>query len=537
MSHNASHSDNEPGSHASSVEGWQNTIVHILASALGLEAAKANMSSRLEHLGTDSLNHCSGDYSLKEALDVVISSVDFAAAVDVNAISFPRVRRSFDEYASATGFTSYWDHVYPRQLRTVAEFIVEAFEKLDCRISSFEPGHTLPTIRGTLSKYQGEVTRLWQILEAGVVTTRAESNNIVYIRDTASLDSNAEAQEQSAGLISDLPLYSAAHGLLDLLGPRLAERLTGRANHILLLFSSNQGRRVLDGFYGHAPEIRAATQPLCDFLSVAIQSANREPFHVLEIGAGADGTTEHLVPLFKATGLPFTYTFTDLSVSLVARARKTDFRGAEGVEARKLNVEEKPPQELQGRYHAVVSGNCVHATRDATLLQYLMDGCSFMMIGSAPCTLLGLGSGQCLIPGLRISTGLSRESRTLRIIASFTAQEQQQVCPAKAASMHVPGLSSSSLNCNLFLAPDGADYGLSSTTWGSFWLRPRCRVEEMAAIYTVEIKRGQLEGPYLLGWFSFGGIVAFEAARQLLEAGEEVEKLVLLDSSYPTSPV
>ena len=43
------------------------------------------------------------------------------------------------------------------------------------------------------------------------------------------------------------------------------------------------------------------------------------------------------------------------------------------------------------------------------------------------------------------------------------------------------------------------------------------------------------EGPYFLGGLCFGGMVAFEMARQLLEQGQEVALLVLLDPSEPRS--
>ena len=41
-------------------------------------------------------------------------------------------------------------------------------------------------------------------------------------------------------------------------------------------------------------------------------------------------------------------------------------------------------------------------------------------------------------------------------------------------------------------------------------------------------------GPYALIGFSFGGLVAFEAARQLREAGEAVDLLILIDTSADT---
>jgi thioesterase domain-containing protein len=53
----------------------------------------------------------------------------------------------------------------------------------------------------------------------------------------------------------------------------------------------------------------------------------------------------------------------------------------------------------------------------------------------------------------------------------------------------------------------------------------------MAALYIEEIRRVQPAGPYRLGGWSLGGVIAFEMARQLAAAGEEVALLALLDSS------
>jgi len=56
------------------------------------------------------------------------------------------------------------------------------------------------------------------------------------------------------------------------------------------------------------------------------------------------------------------------------------------------------------------------------------------------------------------------------------------------------------------------------------------RVEAMAAHYLEAIRTIQPHGPYLLGGLSFGGTVAFEMARQLQAAGEQVTQLALLDT-------
>jgi amino acid adenylation domain-containing protein len=57
-------------------------------------------------------------------------------------------------------------------------------------------------------------------------------------------------------------------------------------------------------------------------------------------------------------------------------------------------------------------------------------------------------------------------------------------------------------------------------------------IEEMAAHYLGEIRTVQPKGPYLLGGFSFGGLVAYEMSRQLRAQDEEVALLALFDT-YP----
>lgn len=58
-------------------------------------------------------------------------------------------------------------------------------------------------------------------------------------------------------------------------------------------------------------------------------------------------------------------------------------------------------------------------------------------------------------------------------------------------------------------------------------------VEGIAKHYTKELLTVQPEGPYLLGGYSFGGIVAYEMAQQLTAAGHEVPLLALFDMPAP----
>ncbi|KAI0965537.1 hypothetical protein F4678DRAFT_467398 [Xylaria arbuscula] len=53
--------------------------------------------------------------------------------------------------------------------------------------------------------------------------------------------------------------------------------------------------------------------------------------------------------------------------------------------------------------------------------------------------------------------------------------------------------------------------------------------QEIAPIYIAALKRIQPDGPYLLGGYSAGAVHAYEMARLLLDAGEAVDKLILVD--------
>jgi thioesterase domain-containing protein len=59
------------------------------------------------------------------------------------------------------------------------------------------------------------------------------------------------------------------------------------------------------------------------------------------------------------------------------------------------------------------------------------------------------------------------------------------------------------------------------------------KVEEMARHYLTRIHTMQTVGPYFLLGHSFGGLVAFEMARRLLDEGESVACLILLDTIVP----
>ena len=59
------------------------------------------------------------------------------------------------------------------------------------------------------------------------------------------------------------------------------------------------------------------------------------------------------------------------------------------------------------------------------------------------------------------------------------------------------------------------------------------RLEEIASHYVKALREAQPHGPYFLGGWSDGGVMAYEVARQLQQQGQHVALLVLFDAENP----
>jgi amino acid adenylation domain-containing protein len=84
------------------------------------------------------------------------------------------------------------------------------------------------------------------------------------------------------------------------------------------------------------------------------------------------------------------------------------------------------------------------------------------------------------------------------------------------------------------LGPDQPFYGLQAlgledTGEGL----PLSRIEDMAEVYLTAIRSVQPEGPYLLGGWSMGGMIALAVAAELARRGGRVDLLAILDATAP----
>jgi thioesterase domain-containing protein/acyl carrier protein len=85
-----------------------------------------------------------------------------------------------------------------------------------------------------------------------------------------------------------------------------------------------------------------------------------------------------------------------------------------------------------------------------------------------------------------------------------------------------------------YLGSDQPCYGLQARGLEE-GQEPHSRIEDMAAYYIEALRTVQPEGPYLLGGWSMGGVVALEMAQQFHVQGQRVALLAFLDSRVPTA--
>jgi thioesterase domain-containing protein/acyl carrier protein len=145
------------------------------------------------------------------------------------------------------------------------------------------------------------------------------------------------------------------------------------------------------------------------------------------------------------------------------------------------------------------------------------------------------------------STTKTRGSTTISTSQSETQINVSSYPPAK--SILLQG-SPKTATQTLFLLPDGSGSATSYATipdiassslavYGlncPFMTDPESftiGVRGVCQIYMTEIQRRQPHGPYLLGGWSAGGVLAYEMTRQFIAKGEIVEKLLLIDSPCP----
>lgn len=261
-------------------------------------------------------------------------------------------------------WADFFHAVYPQQLTLITAYVVEAFRALGSPLESCRPDEVLTTI-SVLPHHERLKKQLYIILESVNLVRQTPTGQLIR---TATPIPPLPSHVLHAQIRSEHPPYALEHDLLQITGPRLADCLTGQADGVSLIFQNAQTRCLVEDVYTHSPVFKSGNLYLVRYLTDVIQAfGNSRPVKVLEIGAGTGGTTKDL--LKQLSTMRVEYTFSDISASLVAAARRK-FAKYDFVRYETLDIENSPPPLLHGQYDIVLSTNCVHATRD------LIESCS-----------------------------------------------------------------------------------------------------------------------------------------------------------------
>ncbi|KAJ6184467.1 Type I Polyketide synthases (Type I PKS) [Penicillium mononematosum] len=276
---------------------------------------------------------------------------------------FLSARSSMEEMSNLTQYSGFCQRVLPAQEELVVAYVIQAFDSLGCPLGALNVGQNLPDT-SVLPRHHKVKNQIYKLLaEQGLIECNA-SGQFRRTKKPAPLEQPEKLLEW---IISKFPQHAFEHTLLASTGSKLAECLTGKADPLEILFGSTKSRALLENVYTHAPMFETGTMSLTQYLVGVFQAfGERRPIRVLELGAGTGGTTKRLVEALITTGKEFEYTFTDISASLVAAARRK-FAQHSFFHYAVIDIEQDPPAQYQNQYDIVISTNCIHATKDLTV--------------------------------------------------------------------------------------------------------------------------------------------------------------------------
>jgi acyl transferase domain-containing protein/2-polyprenyl-3-methyl-5-hydroxy-6-metoxy-1,4-benzoquinol methylase len=270
----------------------------------------------------------------------------------------------FNSSAQKNHFVRYWSDVAPSQSELMLAYITEAFATLGVDLTRASPGDGLAQLPYLRPKYDKLVTRLWEILQAEGYVSIDRAGGIT--RCNRAVDGRPSAQLQAA-FEARFPGYKDEACLMSLTGPKLAACLSGQLDAVSLMFGNPASMKIMENYYSTSPMISTLTDQLVVFLTSLLGGMvdKARPVRVLEVGAGTGGTTKRLAAALASAGVSARYTFTDISPSLVAKA-KNALKQYPWIEYATFNLEKEVPEALRGKFDVVIGTNCVHATSDRT---------------------------------------------------------------------------------------------------------------------------------------------------------------------------
>ena len=269
----------------------------------------------------------------------------------------------FEAAAKERGYSSYHLNVAPIQNNLVLAYILEAFKTLGLDLLSMSAGSIVPRL-SYVSKHEKLVDRLWNILQArGLITKQASVK--IRSREKFAIE---HSDDIYSSFISLFPSYLPEANLMKLAGQNLARCLRGEQDPLLLLFGSPESFKVMESYYKDSPMVSTMTDQLVRFVRALTQRMQKDRSkapRILEVGAGTGGTTLRLADSLQESGIECYYTFTDVSASLVSKARNK-LRKYTWMSFDTFDLEKEVQDKFRNQFDIVIGTNCVHATTDKT---------------------------------------------------------------------------------------------------------------------------------------------------------------------------
>ncbi|KAI0884084.1 ketoacyl-synt-domain-containing protein [Annulohypoxylon maeteangense] len=274
---------------------------------------------------------------------------------------FVEAKPSYDQHAETTGFKNFNTDVFPLQSELVVQYVLAAFASLGCVVPDLNPRDEVPMIRFD-PKHNKVVPQLYKILEDAGLLKKGQDGVLRRTEKSIQMVPTLPLHEQMLKLF---PKHTSETKLLYATAHKLADCLTGAADPISLIFGTSDARALLADVYTNAPMFKTGTLLLSQYLTSVLKrfKGGRE-LRILELGAGTGGTTKDVVEKLAALGpeYKFSYTFTDLSSSLVAAARRK-FAKWPFMRYTVVDIEKDPNPQFLGAYDIIISTNCIHATK------------------------------------------------------------------------------------------------------------------------------------------------------------------------------
>ena len=274
--------------------------------------------------------------------------------------SFLATREDFPCIVNDTYLNGFSKSANPCQVKLVIAYVVEAFQSLGCTLLQLEDGD--PVSVPCVPQHTALVKQLYRVLE---------NASLIHARESGSVRSEllikvSSSHEILQRLLHDFPQHSTEHRLLGVMGPQLANFLCGKEDPVHHLFGDTASKDLLTDTYTKSPIFATGTRLLASFLSKILATKSQSQLvRVLEVGGGVGGTTASIIELLESSGHPFTYTFTDISPSLVAAAKKR-FTGHDSMGFEVLDVEAEPQDFLLRSKDVIIATNVIHATKSLT---------------------------------------------------------------------------------------------------------------------------------------------------------------------------